>query len=79
MIFALPGASGSTPGALGVMPGALPELPSQATAAAAPSDSMLSWVLQTMAGQPQASIASGERVLVGAASAVRSETGSTLT
>ena len=61
------------------MPGALPELPvfstaspavaltlpSQATAAAAPSDSMLSWVLQTLAGQPQAATASGERVMVG--------------
>ena len=61
------------------MPGALPELPvfstaspavaltqpSQATAAAAPSDSMLSWVLQTLAGQPQAATGSGERVMVG--------------
>ena len=76
---ALPGASGYTPGALGLMPGALPELPvfstaspavaltlpSQATAAAAPSDSMLSWVLQTLAGQPQAATGSGERVMVG--------------
>ena len=61
------------------MPGVLPELPvfstaspavavtlpSQATAAAAHSDSMLSWVLQTLAGQTQAATVSGERVLVG--------------
>ena len=76
---ALPSASGSTPGALGLLPGALPELPvfstaspavaltlpSQATASAAPSDSMLSLVLQTLAGQPQAATTSGERVMVG--------------